>query len=111
MDNLNKIINIKSRKHFNEILQKYPNVVVDFTASWCGCCHYLKPILKRINSEIEAIQIITIDVDKHVRVSDEYKIMGVPTLLAFKNGKLLTGELEEQDYAKLKKEIKKTFKL
>lgn len=105
------IIDINSREHLYEILTKFPNVIVDFTATWCGPCHYLKPILKRINREMAEVQIVTVDVDKQEPISDEFNVMAMPTLIAFQNGKRLTGELEEQEFMKLAKEIKKKFKL
>ena len=64
------LINVTSRTHFDELLKSYPNVIIDFTAKRCGPCQQLKPILKRLNSEIDGIQIIMVDVDKHEPISD-----------------------------------------
>jgi thioredoxin 1 len=104
------LINVTSRTHFDELLKSYPNVIVDFTAKRCGPCQQLKPILKRLNSEIDEIQIIMVDVDKHEPISDEFGIMQMPTLLAMKNGKK-RGKLEEQSFTYLKKEIKAKFRI
>ena len=115
MDNLNKIINIKSRKHFQETLQNYPNLIIVFTAKWCGLCNYIKPILQRINREISEVQIITINVDRHKGITEEFNVMAMPTLFAFKNGKQLKGEIDEHldelNYSELTTAIKKKFNL
>ena len=105
-----KLINVTSRTHFDQLLKSYPNVIIDFTAKWCGPCQQLKPILKRLNSEIEEIQIVMVDVDKHKPISDKFGVMQMPTLIAMKNGKK-RGELQEQSYTYLKKEIKAKYQL
>ena len=105
-----KLINITSRAHFNTILDTYQNVIIDFTASWCGPCKQLKPILKRLNSEIDEVQIITVDVDKLEPIADEFHVMHMPTLIAMKNGKKRVS-LENQSYTRLKKEIHTKYRL
>ena len=58
--------------------------LVDFSATWCGPCRMLEPVLEELS---EKYNILTVDVDKCSNLSVEYDIMSVPSLLLFKNGK------------------------
>jgi len=72
---------------FNDIIKQHPLVLVDFTASWCGPCQVLAPILKDVKAHYEeALSIVKIDVDKNNALAANYKVQGVPTLILFKDG-------------------------
>ena len=75
---------------FNEIIQSDNPVLVDFFAEWCGPCKMMAPILKDVKHELsESVTIIKIEVDKSPQAASEYQVLGVPTLMLFKNGKTL----------------------
>lgn len=75
---------------FNEIINADKPVLVDFFATWCGPCKTLAPILIDVKKEMgEAITIIKVDVDKSAQAAQQYQVQGVPTLILFKNGKIL----------------------
>ena len=75
---------------FNEIINTDKPVLVDFFATWCGPCKTLAPILIDVKKEMgEAITIIKVDVDKSAQAAQQYQVQGVPTLILFKNGKIL----------------------
>lgn len=75
---------------FHEIIQSETPVLVDFFATWCGPCRAMAPALETVKSDLgENIRIIKIDVDKNTDLAVEQKVMGVPTLALFKNGKEL----------------------
>jgi thioredoxin 1 len=65
-------------------------VLVDFTASWCGPCKALAPVLEQISQELDGrLQIIKVDIDDTPAISERYGIKGVPTLLLFDQGELM----------------------
>ena len=69
-----------------EDLVKEGNVLVDFSASWCGPCQMLEPVLEELASDRSNIKIISVDVDEHEELSRKYGVMSVPTLVVYKDG-------------------------
>ena len=62
----------------------------DLLALWCGPCKVQSPILKEIATELgDRVRVIKIDVDQNIDLASQYQIQGVPTLIVFKNGKLV----------------------
>lgn len=64
--------------------------VVDFTATWCGPCKVLGPIVDKLATEFKGkVKVGKCDIDQNPEVAAEYGIMGVPTLIFFKNGEMV----------------------
>ena len=75
---------------FGEMIQNNSLVVVDCWAPWCGPCHMVAPIIEELARDYAGkILFGKLNVDKNQEVSMRYQIMGIPTLLVFKNGKLV----------------------
>ena len=78
------------KSSFSNIINSEKPVLLDFHADWCGPCKILSPILKQVKNELgDSIKIVKIDVDKNQALAEKYQVRGVPTMILFKNGKLL----------------------
>ncbi len=70
-----------------EVLDQKGVVLVDFFATWCGPCKMIAPILEELETEMENIKFVKIDVDESPEVANKYQIQSIPTLKVFKDGK------------------------
>ena len=71
----------------NEVLDSDKPVLVDFWADWCGPCRMIAPSVKAIAEEYgETLKVGKMDVDDNPMVPGRYGIVGIPTLMLFKNG-------------------------
>ena len=75
--------------NFDKFVEENQNVVVDCWAAWCGPCRMLSPIIEQLSEEKTNIAFAKLDVDKSRVVPMRYGIMSIPTLLYFRNGKLV----------------------
>lgn len=75
---------------FKDVISGNQLVLVDFFATWCQPCKMIHPVLERVKHKLgDKIRIIKIDVDKHQQTAYQYEIRSVPTLMIFRNGKIL----------------------
>lgn len=61
-------------------------VVVDFSATWCGPCKMLAPVMEEISGEMTDVSFYNIDVDENTDLAREYGIASIPALLILKDG-------------------------
>jgi len=75
---------------FKETIQNHPLVVVDCWAPWCGPCQMVAPVIEEMAQDYAGkILFGKLNVDENQKVATQYQIMGIPTLLVFKKGKLV----------------------
>lgn len=75
-------------KNLNELVSSGV-VVLDFYADWCGPCKMLAPELDIVSKNNSDIKIYKINVDKNPDVARSYGIMSIPTLILYKDGKII----------------------
>jgi len=70
-----------------EVLESTTPVLVDFTAVWCQPCKMLDPIVKQLATDWDGkVKFFKLDVDDSPQIAMDYQVMGVPTLMLFKDG-------------------------
>lgn len=80
-----------SDSEFNPLISSSQTpVLVDFTASWCGPCKAIAPILDQIaDANVGKITIVKMDIDENPNTPNQFGVQSIPTLLMFQGGKLV----------------------
>lgn len=79
-----------NRESFEKIIaQDGKTVLVDFWATWCGPCRMIAPVLEEIAKERPDVTVCKVDVDEERELALEYGVSSIPTLLVFRDGKVV----------------------
>ena len=74
---------------FDAAVAAAPLAMVDFWADWCGPCKMLAPVLEQAADQMKDVTFYKVDIDEEQELTNQFKIMSVPTLLFFKDGNLV----------------------
>ena len=98
---------IKHLENVNEFEKEVQGelVIVDFYADWCGPCQMLAPVLEDLDKEVN-VKIVKINVDDIPELARQFRVMSIPTLLLFKDGKFVKKELGYMPIERLREFIK-----
>ncbi|KUM05420.1 thioredoxin [Chromobacterium sp. F49] len=74
-----------------EVLQSDLPVLVDYWAEWCGPCKMIAPILDEVSKEYEGrLKVAKLDIDQNQATPPKFGIRGIPTLMIFKGGQVVS---------------------
>lgn len=89
-----------SDENFSAIIEQYPFVIVDFWAPWCMPCRMLAPVIEALARDYEGRVLFgKLNTDENINTALKFGINAIPTLLFFKDGKLIdrvTGALSRE---------------
>jgi thioredoxin 1 len=89
MSDSNNVVAISDTTFEAEVLKSPAPVLVDFTATWCGPCKALAPVVDKIADEnVGKYKVAKVDIDACPRTAAKYQIKGVPTVMVFKGGEV-----------------------
>jgi len=84
---MTNLLEITENNFEAEVLQSDLPVLIDFGATWCGPCKMLDPVVEELAEELEGrLKVVHVDIDNNQGITVRYSVMGVPTLMLFKDG-------------------------
>ena len=87
---MSKPIKITDESFESDVVQAEKPILVDFWAVWCGPCQMIAPILEEIAEEYaDQLTVAKLDVDHNPETPNQFQVMGIPTLILFKNGEAI----------------------
>ena len=94
-------MNITKFNFQQEVLDSHETVLVDFWASWCGPCRMLAPVVDEIAEENPNLKVCKVNIDEQPELASQFQIMSIPTLMVFKDGKVVNQSLGVQPKKKI----------
>lgn len=82
-----------SNNFSQEVLHSDKPVLVDFWAPWCGPCRRVVPLVEEIAQEHPEIKVVKVNVDEEQELAIRYQVMSIPTLMVFREGKIVNQSL------------------
>lgn len=105
-----KLIEVSDSNFEQEVVQGALPTLVDFWATWCAPCHAVSPILEELSQEYDGkIKIVKLNVEESPKTCARYLVRSIPTLILFRDGKIVGQEIGAVPKGKLKGLINKAL--
>ncbi len=89
-------------EEFDAVVAQQSLVVIDCTATWCGPCRVLSPLIDQLAGEYEGrAEVLKLDIDQNKETAKRYEVKSIPAVLVFKNGELVDRSVGLIPYEKL----------
>lgn len=87
---MHTVTHVTAAQFDRAVLKSPVPVLVDFYAPWCAPCRMIAPYLEQIAADLEGrAKVMKVNVDEEPALASRYRIMGVPTLMFVKDGKIV----------------------
>jgi thioredoxin 1 len=84
------VIHVNEGTFDTEVLNSDKPALVDFWAPWCGPCRAIAPVLDELASEYKGkVTVAKVNVDENRKLAGNHGVMSIPTMILFKNGKVM----------------------
>lgn len=80
------MIEINTESFESEVIRSESDVMVTFTAQWCGFCKNTEKMLSATEHELKDVKFCEVDIEKSGELASKYAVRGVPTTLFFSDG-------------------------
>ena len=97
---------------FEELINQEKPVVVDYTATWCGPCRLVAPLIDQLAGDYQGkAEVVKVDLDQNKGNAKQYKISSIPTVLIFKNGQEVERIVGRATYEQFSNALEKQLRL
>lgn len=94
------MIDVNNKNFEEEVLNSKIPVVIDFKAPWCGYCRRLEPTIEKMEAELAGkIKVAAVNIDESPELADQFQVMTIPTLIAFRNGEYTSSKVNPANRA------------
>jgi len=104
-----KVQEVTDQDFQKEVLEADKPAIIDFWAEWCAPCRQIAPIISELAAEYgDRVKIVKMDIDKSPGTPGQYGIRAIPTILAFKGGRVvqqIQGARPKADFKKMVDEL------
>lgn len=91
--------NFVEQSEFETLIKENKLVMVDYTATWCGPCKVIAPLIDRLAVEYsDRVTVVKIDIDRSPDAAKKYGIRSIPAVLVFRDGEVVENTFGSQPY-------------